>query len=172
MRPLSLRAGHALACLALGLWAGAIACLSFAAAPTNFQVLPSRKLAGEATGATLRRINRIELACAAASALGLAGAALARRRLRRPDLAAFLLVLVMSGLLARYAGGLSERMKDLRARIADMDLPADLDPSPERREFDGLHHQYVALMGANLFLAAAAAVLLAATGPGLPENRA
>ena len=47
----------------LALWVGGLATISFVLAPTAFKVQPSRQVAGQIVGASLRNFGVVELVC-------------------------------------------------------------------------------------------------------------
>ncbi len=145
--------------LTMGFVFGGTAGLSFAAAPQTFKALHP-VLAGKAFGKTLAAFDRMTLV---ASALAVVAAVAALLPDVTPPRVSRLVLACAVHLVARIArGGLAPRMAALNPPQEPSEEPL-WDPEA-RRQFDGLHRQYVRLYAANLFLSAAALVLSALGG--------
>jgi uncharacterized membrane protein len=142
-----IRAARVLLFLSLALWTGGLATISFVLAPTAFQVAPSREVAGQIVGASLRKFAWIELACAA---VGAAAAALIAIRTRRGRFAA-IAVFVMGALTTYYAFQVYPAAAAARGT----------DPAA----FAQWHRISVILVATNILLGTAALVCSAAARP-------
>lgn len=156
-----IRAALAAYFLALALWVGGIAALSWVAAPAVFKTAPSRPVAGEIFGSVLRAFGYVEMACAAV--LAVSAIVLGWRSPEEGWIKATRLVLVglMVALLMTYALGVHPAMAQERARVADFAARAEGDPA--RARFDRLHRWSVRLVGTNLLIGIALLVFSAST---------
>jgi len=133
--------------LALGLWLGADAFLSFVVAPGAFAILGNRDAAGMMVGFSLARLHF------AGIFLGLIF--LAARFLRTQSFAsltalAALCVVLMVVLTAASKFTVSNRMESLKREMVSVQNTPENDP--RRLEFNRLHHASVAYEGAVLLL--------------------
>lgn len=140
--------------LSLGIWLGGLIMLGYAVAGPIFQQSPSKTLAGAINGIILGRMNNIEWACwavaFACSTLLLILNWNGPRGLRIAELA---MICIATVLLWFYSVRISGRMETLRATIGDFDHPRQTTEYVEaKKEFDGLHHTYTALVSANMIL--------------------
>jgi uncharacterized membrane protein len=137
--------------LAITIWVGGMAALSFLAAPAIFQTAPSRESAGRSFGLILRRFHWVAYGCGAAILLAGAMRWGGGYSLTAPEQARALLAAVMLG-IALYSGVIvSGRLDRLRA---EMSGGVDSIPKqdPRRVRFNQLHRLSTALMGFNLLL--------------------
>jgi len=141
--------------LALGLWLGADAFLSFAVAPGAFAILGSRDSAGMIVGFSLARLHF------AGIFLGLIF--LAARLLRTHSFASFtspaaLCIVFMVLLTAASQFTISNRMQNLKKEMVSVQNTPENDP--RRIHFNHLHHVSVGYESAVLLLSFAAMFLL------------
>lgn len=141
--------------LALGLWLGADAFLSFVVAPGAFAILGSRDAAGMMVGFSLARLHF------AGIFLGLIF--LVARLLRTHSFASFtspaaLCVVLMVLLTAASQFTVSNRMDNLKKEMVSVQNTPENDP--RRVTFNRLHHVSVRYEGAVLLLSLAAMYLL------------
>jgi len=146
---------RALEFLALGLWLGSDAFLSFVVAPGAFALLGNRDAAGMLVGFSLSRLHF------AGIFLGLIF--LAARLLRTRDFASFttpaaLAVVLMVVLTAFSQFTVSNRMERLKREMVSVQNTPENDPL--RLEFNRLHHVSVAYETAVLILGFTSMVLL------------
>src|SRR5271167_1763061 len=129
--------------LALGLWLGSDAFLSFVVAPGAFSVLADRDTAGMFVGYALMRLHF------AGICLGLLF--LLARLLRTRDFGSFTsaaasTVALMVVLTAVSQFTVSNRMQQLKQEMVSVQNTSETDP--RRVEFDRLHHRSVGFEGA------------------------
>ena len=141
--------------LALGLWLGADAFLSFVVAPGAFAILGSRDAAGMMVGFSLARLHF------AGIFLGLLF--LVARLLRTHSFAslttpAAVCVVLMVVLTAASQFTVSNRMENLKKEMVSVQNTPESDP--RRVAFNHLHHVSVGYEGAVLLLSLAALFLL------------
>jgi uncharacterized membrane protein len=141
--------------LALGLWLGADAFLSFVVAPGAFAILGSRDAAGMMVGFSLARLHF------AGIFLGLIF--LVARLLRTHSFAGFttpaaLCVVLMVLLTAASQFTVSNRMENLKKEMVSVQNTPENDP--RRVAFNHLHHISVGYEGTVLLLSFAAMFLL------------
>ena len=141
--------------LALGLWLGADAFLSFVVAPGAFAILGNRDAAGMMVGFSLARLH------SAGILLGLLF--LVARLVRIQSFASFaapaaLCVALMVVLTAASQFTVSNRMENLKKEMVSVQNTPESDP--RRVEFNKLHHTSVGYEGAVLLLGLAAMYLL------------
>ena len=137
--------------LALSLWVGGITFLAAVAAPAAHRSLISRAVAGEIVGHILKRLNLVELACAATLLGTTANAFWFVSADRYPRLWVLTAVISMMGLLTfYYRFFLTPRLESLKEKIPTLDTLSATHPS--KFEFDRLHRIYVQLMSLNLIL--------------------
>lgn len=152
--------------LALGVWLGGIAFLSFVEAPGVFGILPSREQAGSIVGYSLTRLHYIGIVAAIVYVFSALALAKTPKAFLQP---AVLLVGVMLVLALISEFGVRPQMAVLRAQ---MDLaessapaaPATQHASPTdsaRAKFDRLHRASVQLEGATLLIGLVALFLTA-----------
>src|SRR5271157_1064466 len=141
--------------LALGLWLGADAFLSFVVAPGAFAILGNRDAAGMMVGFSLARLHF------AGIFLGLIF--LVARLLRTHSFSSFtapaaLCMVLMVMLAAASQFTVSNRMANLKKDMVSVQNTPENDP--RRVEFNHLHHTSVRYEGAVLLLSLAAMYLL------------
>ncbi len=141
--------------LALGLWLGADAFLSFVVAPGAFAILGNRDAAGMMVGFSLARLHF------AGIFLGLLF--LVARLVRTQSFASFtapaaLCVVLIVVLTAASQFTVSNRMENLKKEMVSVQNTPENDP--RRVEFNKLHHASVRYEGAVLLLGLAAMYLL------------
>jgi uncharacterized membrane protein len=141
--------------LALGLWLGGDAFLSFVVAPGAFSVLGSRDAAGMLVGYSLARLHY--------AGIFLGVLFLFARLLRTRDFPSFataasLCVVLMVILTAASQFTVSNRMERLKREMVSVQNTAANDP--RRLEFNRLHHFSVVYEGAVLLLGFAGMFLL------------
>ena len=134
-----------LSAIALALWTGGIAFLSFGTAPVAFRVLDSPQTAGKVVGEALHRLNRIEIVCALVLviALGLEFALVGVRS--NVHVIRAVVVVMMALLMLTYTYWVSPQLVDLRERGTEGDEGL-------KSQFDALHKLYVRMMALNLLL--------------------
>jgi ABC-type transport system involved in multi-copper enzyme maturation permease subunit len=141
--------------LALGLWLGANAFLSFVVAPGAFTILGNRDAAGMMVGFSLARLHF------AGIFLGLIF--LLARLLRTHSFSSFtapaaLCIVLMVVLTAASQFTVSNRMENLKREMVSVQNTPEIDPL--RLTFNRLHHVSVRYEGAVLLLGLAAMFLL------------
>src|SRR5258706_2104551 len=62
-----IRIARVLLIASLALWVGGLSTISFVLAPTAFKVAPSRQVAGQIVGASLRTFGKVEIGCGIAA---------------------------------------------------------------------------------------------------------
>ncbi|MBZ5535472.1 MAG: DUF4149 domain-containing protein [Acidobacteriia bacterium] len=137
--------------LCLVLWLGGMIFFGFVVAPSAFEVLPTRQLAGTLVGTTLYKLNYIScILLAGFILLTLVDLALESRprSVRRQILAAAAAVALAMSLYSWY--GIDRRMHALRTRMDPIETPAV--QAPMRAEFDRLHRRSVTFFGVNVGL--------------------
>lgn len=137
--------------LCLVLWLGGMIFFGFVVAPSAFEVLPTRQLAGTLVGATLYKLNYLScILLAVFILLTLVASALESQshRVRRQIVAAAAAVALAISLYSWF--GIDRRMHALRTRMDLIETPAA--ENPIRAEFDRLHHRSVTLFGVNVVL--------------------
>jgi uncharacterized membrane protein len=133
------------------LWLGGMIFFGFVVAPSAFEVLPTRQLAGTLVGATLFKLNYLScILLAVFLLLTLVASALESRprHARRQILAAAAAVALAISLYSWF--GIDRRMHALRTQLDAIETPAAGDPM--RAEFDRLHRRSVSFFGANVVL--------------------
>ncbi len=155
------RIATALEVLALGLWAGAMACFAFIAAPTAFRTIGSMATFSEFVGATIRGVGTLGLWC---GAIALA-AAFVRARDPNARGLAFLrggLVVVALAASAYEARAVVPNMDAIAASIGG---PIDSVPKTDARRiaYDEAHALSTRVYGAA-FLCIVSATSLVAFG--------
>ena len=141
--------------LALGLWLGADAFLSFVVAPGAFAILGSRDAAGLMVGFSLARLHFAGI---------FRGLIFLVARLARTQsfasftTAAALCVVLMVVLTSTSQFTVSTRMEALKREMVSVQNTPETDP--RRVEFNKLHHASVRYEGAVLLLGLAAMYLL------------
>ena len=145
--------------LSLIVWVGGIIFLSFVEAPTAFQQLPSRHMAGTVVGHSLGILHWMGLF----SGVVFLGSSLLLSSLTtgsaRPLALRHILVALMLLLTAVSQFGISPKMAALRAGFGDIDTVPPTDPG--RMQFDALHVWSVRLEVAVLVLGIAVVYLTA-----------
>jgi uncharacterized membrane protein len=141
--------------LALGLWLGGDAFLSFVVAPGAFSVLGSRDSAGMMVGYSLARLHYAGIFL---GVLFLFARLLCTRDFPSFATAASLCVVLMVILTAASQFTVSNRMERLKREMVSVQNTAANDP--RRLEFNRLHHFSVAYEGAVLLLGFAGMFLL------------
>jgi uncharacterized membrane protein len=142
--------------LALGVWLGSDAFLSFVVAPGAFRMLGSRDQAGMMVGFALSRMHWIGIVCGVIFLV----ARLARMRsLGSMASAAALCVLLMIGLTVVSEKAVSPKMAALRMQMGSIQATAA--DSPLFAEFSRLHRVSV-LLESGVLLAGLAAMYLVA----------
>ena len=147
----------------LALWVGGLATISFVLAPTAFKVAPSRQVAGQIVGTSLRTFGTIEVVC---GVLAVASSIFLRSKTGRgkPVVGLVILMLMITlvyvGFVYPAAAAQREIMNDPRPQIV-------LHESPEEK-FAKLHRASVALVGTNILLGAAALGFAAVARPDGP----
>ncbi len=141
--------------LALSLWLGADAFLSFVVAPGAFGTLGSRDAAGLLVGYSLARLHF--------AGIFLGSLFLAARLVRTRDFASFttptaLCIVLMVVLTAASQFTVSNRMENLKKDMVSVQNTPETDP--RRVEFNRLHRVSVRYEGAVLLLGLAAMFLL------------
>lgn len=141
--------------LALSLWLGADAFLSFVVAPGAFGTLGSRDAAGLLVGYSLARLHF--------AGIFLGSLFLAARLVRTRDFASFttptaLCIVLMVVLTAASQFTVSNRMENLKKDMVSVQNTPETDP--RRVEFNRLHRVSVCYEGAVLLLGLAAMFLL------------
>ena len=134
--------------LALSFWTGGLATISFVVAPAAFSTAPSRHVAGDLVGATLRSFARIEVLL---GVLGLGAALLmyarrpegSRRGFVRSILVFVMLVLSLSNLLWIYPEAAVTRFKMDHASAPD---------AITQGHFAMIHGISVAVVTANILI--------------------
>lgn len=137
--------------LCLALWLGGMIFFGFVVAPSAFEVLPTRQLAGTLVGTTLYKLNYLScIILAVFILLTLVALALENRprSLRRQILAAAAAAALAMSLYSWV--GIDRRMHALRMRMDTIETPAA--QAPEREEFDRLHRRSVTFFGLNVGL--------------------
>jgi hypothetical protein len=136
--------------LILALWLGGMIFFAVVVAPSAFQALPSRHLAGAVVSVTLQRLNAISsiLLLLFILTVFLPPAFLKVRWSSRQK---FLLVLTSLALLLTFYSRFSvdRRLHHLRDQIGVVDNLPTTD-SPLRAEFDRMHQRSVSLFGLNI----------------------
>ena len=136
--------------LALGVWLGGMVVFSFVVAPTLFQVLPSRHLAGDVVAVALSRLYALSYICGAAYLLGLFLEQVGPHS-RRPWSAVALEIGIVAALLliVLYSDYfLSARMVTLRAEMKALfgSIDQTAVEHPLRVAFHRYHRASVGLM--------------------------
>lgn len=146
--------------VAITIWVGGMAALSFIAAPAIFQTATSREGAGKTFGMILRRFHPVMYAC---GILILAAGAMrwvAVPRLYASEVTRYVIALIMLGLAVFSGLVVSGKLEKLRAG-----MPTGIDrvpkDDPRRVEFNRLHALSTTLMAFNLMLGLALAILFA-----------
>jgi uncharacterized membrane protein len=142
--------------LALGVWLGSDAFLSFVVAPGAFRVLGSRDQAGVMVGFALSRMHWIGIVC---GVIFLVARLVRMRSLGSMASAAALCVLLMIGLTVASERGVSPKMAALRMQMGSIQATAA--DSPLLAEFGRLHRVSVLLESGVLLAGLAAMYLLA-----------
>jgi hypothetical protein len=131
--------------LLLSVWLGAMFFFSFAVAPSAFDVLPSRELAGKMVTSTISKVENIGIVIGLLLFIIQALTWRARRVSEREKVirASLLVLMITVAALSHY--WVSARMVSLRQAMGGMidDLPAT---DPLRVQFNDLHQYSVALM--------------------------
>lgn len=143
--------------LAITIWTGGLAALSFIAAPAIFQTAPSRESAGRTFGLILKRFHWVAYGCGVvvllAGGLRWAGS----YRLQAAEVVRYVIALLML-CLSLYSGlVLLRKIEKLREALANGATKDD----PRRAEFNGLHRRATTLMAFNVLLGFALAALFA-----------
>lgn len=148
--------------IAITIWVGGMAALSFIVAPAIFQTAASRDSAGKTFGTILRRFHPVMYACGLLilAAAGMRWAGAFRNKLYAPELTRYVIALIML-VLALYSGlVISKKLDRLRTSMtAGIDRVPKEDP--RRVEFNRLHALSTTIMAFNLLLGLAMAVLFA-----------
>jgi uncharacterized membrane protein len=137
--------------LCLVLWLGGMIFFGSVVAPSAFEVLPTRQLAGALVGATLYKLNYLSCILLAVFLLLTLGAFAFESRprsVRRQILAAAAAMALAISLYSWF--GIDRHMHVLRTRMDPIETPAALDPM--RVEFDRLHRRSVTFFGLNIGL--------------------
>jgi uncharacterized membrane protein len=146
--------------LAITIWVGGMAALSFITAPAIFQTAVSRENAGRSFGLILRRFHFLAYGCGAAILIAGAMRWSGGYSMTAAELVRYILAVLMLG-LALYSGVIVSRKLD-RARAK---MPGGVDHVPKddarRIEFNQLHRVSTTLMGFNLLLGLTLAVMFA-----------
>jgi uncharacterized membrane protein len=147
--------------LAITIWVGGMAALSFIAAPAIFQTAPSRESAGRSFGLILRRFHWVAYGCGVIILIAGVMRWSGSYRMVGSEVVRYVIALVMLG-LALYSGLIiSRQLERVRARMAG---GVDRVPKgdPRREEFNQLHRRSTTVMAFNLLLGLALAVMFAA----------
>jgi uncharacterized membrane protein len=132
----------------LALWVGGLATISFVLAPTAFKVAPSRQVAGQIVGTSLRTFGTIEIVC---GALAVASSIFLRRKTGRGNPVVGLVVVMLIITLV-YVGFVYPAAAVARE---EMNLPQGVNlNAPE--QFAVLHRVSVWMVGTNILLGATA----------------
>ncbi len=154
--------------IAVTIWVGGMAVLSFIAAPAIFQTSPSREIAGRTFGLILRRFHWVGYSCGVmiliAAVMRWSGSYGTTEsdfvRLSPSELVRYVIALLMLA-LALYSGlVVTRRLERIRNKMpGGVDrVPKD---DPRRVEFNRLHRVSTTLMAFNLLLGLALAVMFA-----------
>lgn len=148
---------HGLYLLALALWIGGLAALTFIVAPLAFRTLPTRQAAGQLVGAALARLDALILALIPAL-IATSAAKLAWYESLVPPVAARYLLLCGAALcFGLSAGALSPKIRQLRDALGPIDEVPESDP--RRQRFRRLHGLSM-LLGLGQLLCLVAALFL------------
>ncbi len=135
--------------LILALWLGGMIFFAVIVAPSAFQALPSRHLAGEVVGLTLQRFNGISSILLLLFILTMILSPLylkAKSSVWQKVLLGLAMLALMATLYSRFS--LDRRLHALRTQVEIVDsLPGN---HPLRHEFDHLHRRSVNLFGLNI----------------------
>ena len=147
----------------LALWVGGLATISFVLAPTAFKVQPSRQVAGQIVGASLRNFGVVELVC---GVLAVSSSIFLRYKTGRGKPVVGLLVLMLMITMV-YVGIIYPAAALAREEMGQPTRGIQLHASAEDR-FSALHRTSVALVGTNILLGAIALSLAAVARPDGP----
>ena len=152
----------------LALWVGGLATISFVLAPTAFKVQPSRQVAGQIVGASLRNFGGVELVC---GVLAVASSIFLRYKTGRgkPVAGLVLLMLMITGVYVGMIYPAAARAREAMAapQTGTPGIAIHGSPSSEE-EFAKYHRASVALVGTNILLGVIALSCAAVARPDGP----
>jgi uncharacterized membrane protein len=137
--------------LILVLWLGGMIFFGSIVAPSAFEVMPTRQLAGTLVGVTLYKLNYLScILLAIFILLALLVSTLPRqvKSIRRQILVVTAIVALAIALYSWF--GIDRRMHFLRTQLDAVEKPVAEDPM--RAEFDRLHRRSVTFFGMNVVL--------------------
>jgi len=142
-----IRAARTVYLVALSLWTGGLAAISFIVAPAAFKTAPSRQIAGQMVGACLRNFGKVEIVCGilaffASLLLYIRRPAGTRQGFTRVILVFLMLVLAISYVSWAYPDAAATRLK----------LEQMPDDVIVQEHFARIHRLSVILVMANIFL--------------------
>jgi len=143
--------------LAITLWTGGLAALSFITAPAIFQTAPSRDSAGRTFGLILKRFHWVAYGCGIVILLAGGVRWAGSYRMQAAEVVRCIIALLML-CLTFYSGlVLLRKIEKLREALAGGATKDDL----PRAEFNSLHRRATTLMAFNVLLGFALAALFA-----------
>jgi uncharacterized membrane protein len=136
--------------LTLVLWLGGMVFFGSIVAPSAFEVLPTRQLAGTLVSVTLFKLNYLSCILLAVFIILVlfSSARQKQKNIRGQILVATAFAAMAIALYSWF--GIDRRMHSLRVRLDTVEKPATEDPA--RAEFDRLHRRSVTLFGVNVVL--------------------
>jgi uncharacterized membrane protein len=145
--------------LALIAWIGGIVFFAFVLAPTVFNVLPTRELAGDVVNPALTKLHWIGMVAGVIFLSSSILYNLAKFTRAKPLALVHVLALAMLALTVFSQFGITPRMHTLRAQMGTIDnLSTD---DPRRVEFNRLHKRSTQAEGGVLLLGVVVVVLTA-----------
>ncbi len=143
--------------LAITLWTGGLAVLSFIAAPAIFQTAPSRDNAGRTFGLILKRFHWVAYGCGIVILLAGGVRWAGSYRMQAAEVVRYIIALLMLCLTFYSGFVLLQKIEKLREALADGAKKDD----PRRPEFNDLHRRATTLMAFNVLLGFALAAMFA-----------
>lgn len=142
--------------LAVTLWTGGLATLSFIAAPAIFQTAPSRESAGRTFGLILKRFHWVAYGCGVVILLAGVVRWAGSYRMQAAELVRYIIALLML-CLSLYSGlVVSRKLERLRG-----ELSGAAKNDAQREQFNSLHRVSTTLMAFNVLLGCALAAMFA-----------
>jgi uncharacterized membrane protein len=140
----------------LALWVGGLSTISFVLAPTAFKVAPSRQVAGQIVGASLRTFGNVEIAC---GIIAIASAVFLRWKTGRSKVVVGLAIVMLAVTLSYVFWIYPE------AAVTRMKLDHMPDDAVVKDHFALLHRISVILVSVNILVGTGALVCTAAKPP-------